>query len=70
MSTENVLKFPKNPRGPVSKIFDKLNYFTTTRGINLTYKLIGTVTVGVSATFWASHTYLLKYYIDFVRAYR
>lgn len=69
MSTDDVLKFPHDPKAS-SKIAQKLSFFTSTSGKYFSYRFMGATAIGVGAIIYSTQTIFINYYLDFVRAYR
>lgn len=69
MSTENVLRFPHNSKDQ-SKLAQTIGFFTTSRGVKFSRKVITGAAVGIGAAFWSYESAYFHKYIDVVRAYR
>lgn len=69
MVTDNVLRFPQQPKGQ-SRIGEAISYFTTGRGIRFSQKIMCFASAGVGMAFCVFESTFLHRYIDVIRAYR
>lgn len=70
MTNENVLKFGREAGKPKSKIGRWLEYFTTNRGRNFSFKFMGGAAIAGSALFHSYQTFFIEEYLDLIRIYR